>query len=421
MTRARATPGAVTSAHGSTAPFVTHRVTDRPLPLGLALRPLEVATGTPIGSSGRRLPAVDATPGDVRRALEDVVRRALRRAPCVVSFSGGRDSSAVLAVAAHVARREDLPPPVPVTLAFPRVASTDEHTWQRRVLEHLGLTDRWVRLEVHDELDVVGPRATAQARRHGLLWPYNTHFHQPVLDRAAGGSLLTGIGGDELLLPADEAVTNRLVAERGWHALPPREVLRRLGHRAPGAFARLGARRRRHVPVSWLRPAARASHHRALVDQRAHEPPGWASWVRRHWWGLRFRELSRATFDVIAGPHDVVVRHPLADRDVLCALAGLGGDVGFPDRTAAMSLLAGDLLPEAVVARDDKARFDEVFYARHAVAAARGWDGGGLDTSWLDPAALRLHLPAVPAAAARRGRDNRAWMLLQALVLTGHA
>jgi asparagine synthase (glutamine-hydrolysing) len=47
--------------------------------------------------------------------LERVVVPALRRPPCLVSFSGGHDSSLVLAAAARAARRERLPAPIPVT------------------------------------------------------------------------------------------------------------------------------------------------------------------------------------------------------------------------------------------------------------------------------------------------------------------
>ena len=49
-------------------------------------------------------------------ALEEAILPALRRPPCLVSFSGGRDSSCVLAAATRAARREGLQPPVPVTL-----------------------------------------------------------------------------------------------------------------------------------------------------------------------------------------------------------------------------------------------------------------------------------------------------------------
>ena len=52
--------------------------------------------------------------------------RALRRPPCLVSFSGGLDSSALLAVATAVARREGLDDPVPATLVVPGSPESDE-------------------------------------------------------------------------------------------------------------------------------------------------------------------------------------------------------------------------------------------------------------------------------------------------------
>ena len=103
----------------------------------------------------------------------------------------------MLAVAAHVARREGLPNPLPVTNRFPGVVETDETQWQERVIRHLELDD-WLRLEWDDELDVLGPIATKVLRRHGILFPWNSFFHYPLLERAEGGSLLTGVGGDEL-------------------------------------------------------------------------------------------------------------------------------------------------------------------------------------------------------------------------------
>src|SRR5690606_42164979 len=67
------------------------------------------------------LPHVTTTP---RAALEAVIGRALRRPPCYVSFSGGRDSSAVLSVATGVARRGGLADPVPLTGAYTGVVRT---------------------------------------------------------------------------------------------------------------------------------------------------------------------------------------------------------------------------------------------------------------------------------------------------------
>src|SRR6266511_4657791 len=166
------------------------------------LDPLEVATGLVVGL-GPELELISCaqTRETPLQALERAVLPALRRAPCLVSFSGGRDSSVVLAVAVTVARKEGLPLPIPATNRFPDATATDESEWQERVVLHLGL-DEWIRLDHRDELDCVGPVAADVLTRHGLLWPFNAYFHVPLFRLAAGGSVLTGVGGDEQLSPS---------------------------------------------------------------------------------------------------------------------------------------------------------------------------------------------------------------------------
>jgi asparagine synthase (glutamine-hydrolysing) len=129
-----------------------------------------VATGIPWGSFRTfELPPPAPSP---QAALEQSILPALARPPCGVSFSGGRDSSAVLALAAGLARREGLPLPIPVTNRFHHAPRADETAWQERVIEHVRPAD-WVKLDFTDELDVVGPFATGALRNHGLLWPCN--------------------------------------------------------------------------------------------------------------------------------------------------------------------------------------------------------------------------------------------------------
>src|SRR5206468_12200197 len=96
-----------------------------------------------------------------------------------------------------VARREGLPPPIPATNRFPEFSLTNEDEWQERVVRHVGLED-WVRLDWTDELDLLGPYAEKVLRRHGLAFPSNLHFHDPLMEAARGGSMLTGVGGDEI-------------------------------------------------------------------------------------------------------------------------------------------------------------------------------------------------------------------------------
>ena len=161
-------------------------MTTAPTHGGVSLRPLDIASGVPLGLDHRAGPL----PGRRRAespvaAIEAVLRAALARPPCLVSFSGGRDSSALLAVAVHVARRDGLALPIPATLRFPGDAAADEDSWQTMVVGHLGLTE-WVRIEITGGLDAVGPVAAKVLGRHGLVWPFNTHFHLPIIEAARG-------------------------------------------------------------------------------------------------------------------------------------------------------------------------------------------------------------------------------------------
>ncbi|HEV2369924.1 MAG TPA: hypothetical protein VGR90_08600, partial [Acidimicrobiales bacterium] len=88
-------------------------------------------------------------------ALESAILPALLRRPCVVAFSGGRDSSAVLAAAVNLARRLGLDEPVALSRSYPRAPAADETTWQEMLVRHLGLAE-WVTVE-SDDLDLLGP------------------------------------------------------------------------------------------------------------------------------------------------------------------------------------------------------------------------------------------------------------------------
>ena len=103
------------------------------------LRPLDIAYGIPMGMDPVGT-ARAAVAGASRRAaaIDAVLTEALQRTPCLLSFSGGRDSSALLAAAVAVARREGLDLPVPATLVFPQSEDSNEDEWQALVLRHLG-------------------------------------------------------------------------------------------------------------------------------------------------------------------------------------------------------------------------------------------------------------------------------------------
>jgi hypothetical protein len=80
------------------------------------LTSLEIASCVVVGPPQADLGvAGSGSAADPVAELERAVVCALRRPPCLVSFSGGHDSSLVLAAAVRAAQRERLPAPVPVT------------------------------------------------------------------------------------------------------------------------------------------------------------------------------------------------------------------------------------------------------------------------------------------------------------------
>lgn len=356
----------------------------------LRLTPLEVASGVVLGLHE---PTPDLYVHDeglsARDALEAAVQEGLLRAPCLVAFSGGRDSSTLLGMAVGVARRERLDLPIPVTLRFPKVDTADETHWQEQLIRHFGLT-QWMRIELDDQLDLVGPYAEPVLLRHGLLWPANAHFLIPMLERASGGSLITGVFGDEIFsqLPRLVRVRQVLAGDRR----PEMRDLLRVGLAASPAWVRREVLSRRSPETDpipgWLRPGARRLVKLAMADEEAVRPLRWSSELG-HFWRGRYTQLLRQTLSLFSADHDCRVIAPFGEPGFLAAFARTGGFVGFHDRTESLAAVAGDLLPEQVLHRRTKATFTEVFLNRHAAHFAADWDGGGLEDELVDPELVR--------------------------------
>jgi asparagine synthetase B (glutamine-hydrolysing) len=371
------------------------------------LTPLETLWSVPVGFDATVAPLAVEHRGPVptpRQALEHAVLAALRRPPCLVSFSGGVDSSVVLALAAHVARREGLSPPIPATHRFPAVAEADEAGWQERVVAHLGLAD-WLRLEWTDELDLVGPVAARLLRRHGPLVPFNGHFQLPFVERAAGGALLTGVGGDELFAPLHRATAAHVLHR---HRAPrPRDLPALAFGAAPRRLrAEVVARRRGFERYGWIRPHVRRRLARAYGAWEAAEPLGWDRALRDWWWRSRALQCNLAGKRALGTAAGVLVESPFAAPAVLVACAAAGGAVGLGSRASALERIAGELLPPGLLARSSKASFDGAFWTSHARAFAAAWDGAGVDAACVDVAALR-------AEWARPRPDPHSFALLQ--------
>ncbi len=351
----------------------------------------------------RPLPSARMTPG---RALCEAVLPALLRAPCLVSFSGGRDSSLVLAAATRVARREGLADPVPVTNRFADAPAAEESRWQEQVVEQLGLSD-WQRLTFADELDAVGPYAQRALRAHGLLWPFNVHFHLPLLDLARGGSLLTGLGGDQLfgvIAPAPRRTPARRAAHGalGW---------------APRALRAAVIASRRPLDPPWMLAAGSRAATRAMAAELGAEPRGPLAARMAHELSMRYMRVTQQSLALCAGAGDVLLSNPLCAPSLWGAVAhACAAPDARRDHQRALRDLFPGWLPQALVARREKASFDEVFVAAHARAFARDWDGGGVPRDLVDVGALREHwrsdepsclsLTLMQAAWLARGRHT---------------
>lgn len=351
------------------------------------LTPTEIARGYLVGSEEPPFES-DVRAQTARDALEQVVLRGLQRQPCGVAFSGGRDSSLILAVAAHVARREGLPDPIPLTRRFPGVAESDESEWQELVVRHLRLGD-WQRFEIGDELEVIGPYAQRHLCQLGVVWPAAIATTVPLLEAVRGGTLLDGEGGDDVL-----GFENHRIGPASYLLRTPRAIGRRslplaVRELAPAPVRyRLHRRQRESEAFAWLRSDVREAFIADLARDRAERPLSFSAAVRavRHRRILRVGERNRA---VLARMYQVDRVSPLLESVVVNAVAREGGVLGPGDRAAVLRQLAGDLLPATLISRRSKATFNRAYIGKRSRAFAENWDGLGVDTALVDPVGLR--------------------------------
>lgn len=338
-----------------------------------------------------------ASKGSPREALDTILREALRGGPCYVAFSGGRDSSALLAAATVLARREGYDDPIAVTEQYSAHPETDETEWQEKVICHIGLDD-WVRIRVGDESDLLGSKATSGLERRGLIWPATLHVKDNILSALAGGCLITGEGGDEMF-----------GARRStpWLHLRKGVGVRRQIAALQCAETLLPARRRRALILDrlrqadfhpWLRPEAKETHMRGVAADLSEEP---IAWSRSTIWHARARgaAILSGNYSLVASEAGVTLVEPFRDPRFVAALARAGGIFGYPDRTTATRELFGDVLPGEVIERKSKAWFNRVYFGEYTRRFAESWDGAGVDGDLVHIDHLRSEwLSEVPSA-----------------------
>lgn len=323
-----------------------------------------------------------------RRHLERVLTEALSTGPVFVSFSGGRDSSALLAVAVRVARHAGLSLPVPITAIHPGSADTDESSWQRLVLDHLGVRER-IEVRMTDREGLLCPAAIASLRVNGLAWPAALHLLAPILEAARGGTLITGEGGDEVLGVRRVTPLSLLVRYR---RRPDRALVFEAGRAmVPGGWQRRVDARSiaRHHQSPWL--TSRGVREAAVAVAASRSFP---LSYRRETWKLHRRcgpAVLQHNYKVMASRAGVQALHPFLDDRFLAELAREGGFWGFAGRTDVMRHLFSDVLPEALLSRTSKAHFTATRFGVPEIEFARSWSGAGIDPALVDPDQLRDH------------------------------
>ncbi|WP_227994682.1 asparagine synthase-related protein [Luteimicrobium xylanilyticum] len=337
--------------------------------------------GVAVGRGARRV-ASRGEIGTPRAVLERLLDRATEGRRTYVMFSGGRDSSSLLALATSCARRRGDDDPMPVTLRHPGVLEADETAWQELVIDHLGLRDHLV-IEVRGEQELLGEPARRAMGRRGAVWPSALQLRDVAYRQLDDGVVVTGEGGDHVLTAHRITMLRNVLHDRrvpSWHELrlaaatfePRRRYVRRVGSLAS-----------RH----WLRGAAQSAYSQA-VGELARSPLSWAR--------ATLRTFDPRVQSVILHNHEEGIREyglepltPFAHPEFHAALARSGGFWGYEGRTHVFRMLFGDLLPDAILARQTKASFNGARWGELEKEFARSWTGDCFDPEWVDAEALR--------------------------------
>ncbi|HLR27778.1 MAG TPA: asparagine synthase C-terminal domain-containing protein [Ruania sp.] len=387
----------------ATVPVATYQhLTWTETMLGMPIGP---PTSHPVGPSGA-----------ARDVLEGTLRQSLQRdRQNYVLFSGGRDSSALLALAVHVARREGLPEPLPVIVRHPDSPESDEREWQDLVLDHLDVPDHVV-IEMRGDQGLLAEVARGAIRRRGPMWPAAIQGHGAIYRHLEPGVIISGEGGDMVLTGHRPNIVRTMLSRpdrrtlrNGLKALRPASLTRR--------HAREDIARGKMPSPGWLREPGRLAYAEALSALLA-SPLRWDA-ATRHAGLNRSVCLGMANFEAEVAAHGSVSVNPLADAAFVDTLARDGGMLGWGDRTAIFRRLFGDLLPDEVLARGTKAAFNSTRWGEQERQFAHEWDGHGFDDDWIDAEALRSEWLSDRPHPISSFLLQVAWAISQGIPVTG--
>ncbi|TAM69485.1 MAG: hypothetical protein EPN48_09000 [Microbacteriaceae bacterium] len=347
------------------------------------LSPIEQVIALPLPDRIRSsTPKDDGAPA--RNVLEIVVAPAATSNRCYVLFSGGRDSSSLLALATHVARRANADDPIPVTVHHRNAPRADESEWQHLVLAHLRLRDRIV-LEFEGEQSMLGDAATASLQRNGLVWLPTIQLHGAIYRQLEPGAMVSGEGGDLIIGSRRITAVSSAIAAHRWRdaarAMPRTALPGRLGRAMREA---MGAAR---SSAPWL-TAAGVELLAETIQQLSREPLSWRRGVAAAV-GSRAVRIGSQNFLAMARTFGLSPVNPFEDVAFATALGREGGFLGLGDRTALMRYLFHDLLPDAVLSRTTKAAFNETRWTERERDFVQNWNGSGVDRNFIDAERLR--------------------------------
>ena len=357
------------------------------------VRPSEIETlagvplGRTIGAKQTRDPNVQLSPADALvKVIAGIVARNHR---CYVEFSGGCDSSLVLAATVKACRSSGADDPIPVTFRFPGLPETDETEYQSLMVARLGLRD-WVVLDDSTgAFDVLSPSAQESIRTHGVFFPGTFHNRAHVFRDLGPSALLTGEGGDEILgrrRLTDVRDAARAVVRRNRAARAVRQAVLSVSPR----WRRVQTIERaveRGWAADWIVDTnIRRKILRTIALEDAQEPLDPRRYMA-YYNSLRRMSVTDHNCRTYAQAYDVEWHAPLGDAAFTNALLGAVPRTRYYGRSELLASFFSELLPTELLLRRDKTHFTRAFLGVHTRVFANGWNGsglpGGASVEWL--------------------------------------